>query len=357
MKKILVLTTILSGLTCAANAQELTVMSFGGAYGAAQTETHVMPFAAATGFPARMVDSDNPAAPLKAMIEAGNVTVDAVSIEYADSMRMCDEGLLEPIDMSILADGADGTPAAEDFLPGALTECGVGTDIWATVIAIDETKFPGEQPQTMADFFDLEKFPGKRGMKKSAKSVLEMALMGDGVPAAEVYDLLSTPEGLDRAFAKLDTIKKDVVWWEAGAQPQQLLADGEVNMTIAYNGRVFDAIVAEGKPFKIMWDGQIFDYQQLVVPKGAPNKDKAMEFITFATTTENFRAQAALISYGPPRKSANLEPLIYKDGKTEMGPHLPTNPENMKNALLSSADFWADHDAELNERFQAWLSQ
>ena len=82
-----------------------------------------------------------------------------------------------------------------------------------------------------------------------------------------------------------------------------------------------------------------------------------MEFITFATTTENFRAQAALISYGPPRKSANLEPLIYKDGKTEMGPQLPTNPENMKNALLSSADFWADHDAELNERFQAWLVQ
>jgi putative spermidine/putrescine transport system substrate-binding protein len=357
MKKTLALTTILSSLACAATAQELTVMSFGGAYGAAQTETHVMPFAAATGFPARMVDSDNPAAPLKAMIEAGNVTVDAASVEYADAMRMCDEGMLEPIDATILADGADGTPAADDFLPGALTECGVGTDIWATIIAYDESKFPGEKPQTMADLFDLEKFPGKRGLKRNAKSILEMALMGDGVPPQEVYELLSTEEGLTRAFAKLDTIKSDVVWWEAGAQPQQLLADGEVVITVAYNGRVFDAIVNEGKPFKIIWDGQIYDYQQLVVPKGAPNKDKAMEFITFATTTENFRAQAELISYGPPRKSANLEPLIYKDGKTEMGVHLPTNPDNMKNALLSSAEFWADRDAELNERFQAWLVQ
>ncbi len=36
--------------------------------------------------------------------------------------------------------------------------------------------------------------------------------------------------GVDRAFAKLDTIKDSVVWWEAGAQPPQLLADGEVVM-------------------------------------------------------------------------------------------------------------------------------
>ena len=83
----------------------------------------------------------------------------------------------------------------------------------------------------MADFFDIEKFPGKRGMRKLGKAMLEMALMGDGVPAAEVYDLLGTEEGVQRAFAKLDTIKDHVVWWEAGAQPPQLLADGEVSMT------------------------------------------------------------------------------------------------------------------------------
>ena len=51
-----------------------------------------------------------------------------------------------------------------------------------------------------------------------------------------------------------------------------------------------------------------------------------------------------------------LEELIYKDGKTVMGPNLPTAPENLANALGSSFEFWVDKDAELNERFNAWLA-
>ncbi len=356
MKKLLVLTTALTSFAFAAQA-DVTVMSWGGAYGAAQTEAHVKPWAAATGNAAVMVDSDNPAPAIKAMVEAGNVTVDVASVEYADAIRMCDEGLLEPIDAASLPAGADGTAAADDFLPGAVIDCGVGTDVWSNVFAYDTTKFP-EGPTKVADFFDLEKFPGKRGLKKGAKAVLELALLADGVAPADVYTVLGTPEGVDRAFAKLDTIKAETVWWEAGAQAPQLLADGEVAMTTAYNGRIFAAAVGEGKPFQIVWDGQIYENEVYAVPKGAPNKDLAMDFIRFATSTEGLRAQASHISYGPPRKSANLDPIIYVgDGKTDMGPHLPTNPANTVNALLTSSDFWVDHDAELNERFQAWLSQ
>lgn len=357
MKKILILSTALTAVAFAAQA-DVTVMSWGGAYGAAQTEAHVKPWAAATGNAAVMVDSDNPAPAIKAMVEAGNVTVDVASVEYADAVRLCDEGILEPIDPAILAAGADGTPAADDFFPGAITECGVATDIWANVYAYDTTKFAaGAAPATIADFFDLTKFPGKRGVKKGAKAVLEMALLADGVAPADVYATLGTPEGVDRAFAKLDTIKSEVVWWEAGAQPPQLLADGEVVMTTAYNGRIFGAAVGEGKPFQIVWDGQTYESELYVVPKGAPNKDLAMQFIAYATTTEGLRAQAQQISYGAPRKSSNIEPIIYKDGKTDMAPHSPTAPANMTNSLLTSSEFWVDHDAELNERFQAWLSQ
>lgn len=357
MKKLLVLTTALSTFGFAANA-DITVMSWGGAYGEAQNEAFVKPFVAATGKATVMVDSDNPAPAIKAMVEAGNVTVDVASVEYADAIRLCDEGILEPIDASKLPAGADGTPAVDDFLPGAVTECGVSTDIWSNVFAYDTTKFPADAaPKTAADFFDLEKFPGKRGLKKGAKAVLELALLGDGVPAAEVYSVLSTPEGVDRAFAKLDTIKSEVVWWEAGAQPPQLLADGEVVMATAYNGRIFAAAMNEGKPFQIVWDGQIYENEMFVVPKGAPNMADAMEFVASATSTEGLRASAQQISYGPARKSSMKEPIIFKDGKTEMAPHLPTAPENMTNALETSAEFWVDHDAELNERFQAWLSQ
>jgi putative spermidine/putrescine transport system substrate-binding protein len=355
MKKILILSTMLTSVAFAANA-DVTVMSWGGAYGSAQNEAHVKPWAAATGNGAIMVDSDNPAPAIKAMVEAGNVTVDVASVEYADAIRLCDEGMLEPIDAAMLAPAPDGTPAIDDFLPGAVTECGVSTDVWSNVFAYDTTKFP-EGPTKAADFFDLEKFPGKRGLRKGAKAVLEFALLADGVAPADVYATLETPEGVDRAFAKLDTIKSEVVWWEAGAQPPQLLADGEVAMTTAYNGRIFNAVLEEGKPFQIVWDGQIYENEMYVVPKGAPNKDLAMEFIAYATTTEGLRAQAQNISYGPPRKSSMAEELIFKDGKTVMAPHLPTAPENLSNALETSSTFWVDRDAELNERFQAWLAQ
>jgi putative spermidine/putrescine transport system substrate-binding protein len=357
MKRLLILSTALTGLAFSASAQELTVMSWGGAYGEAQTEAHVKPWSAASGFAAKMTDSDNPATPVKAMVEAGNVTVDVVSIEYADAIRLCDEGMLEPIDVASLPAGADGTAAADDFLAGAVTECAVSTDIWSNVFAYDTTKITGTVPTTAADFFDLTKFPGKRGLKKGPKAVLEFALIADGVPVGEVYTVLGTPEGVDRAFAKLDTIKSEVVWWEAGSQAPQLLADGEVAMTTAYNGRIFNAAIAESKPFQIVWDGQIYENEMYAIPKGAPNKDKALEFIAYATSTEGLRAQATYISYGPARKSALKEELVYKDGTTVMGPHLPTAPENMGNALETSADFWVDRNAELNERFNAWLAQ
>ncbi len=355
MKRILTLTTALVGLAGMAQA-DITVMSWGGSYGAAHNEGHLQPWAAKTGNKVTMVDAPDPAPAVKAMVEAGNVTVDVASVTYADAARLCDEGLLEPIDAASLPAGADGTPAAEDFFPGAVTECGVSTDIWANIYAYDTSKFP-EGPTTAADFFDLAKFPGKRALIKAAKANLEFALIADGVAPADVYATLSTPEGVDRAFAKLDTIKSEVVWWEAGAQPPQLLADGEVVMATAYNGRIFAAAIEENKPFQIVWDGQTYENEMYVVPKGAPNVEQAMDYIRYATSTEGLRGQASLISYGPPRKSANAEPIIYKDGKTEMGPHLPTAPANMANALQTSSEFWVDHDAELNERFQAWLAQ
>ena len=128
------------------------------------------------------------------MVESGNVTVDVASVEYADAIRLCDEGVLEPIDVAALPAGSDGVPAAEDFLAGAITDCGVSTDIWSNIYAYDTTKLTGTVPTTAADFFDLEKFPGKRGIRKGAKTVLEFALMADGVAAADVYATLDTPE-------------------------------------------------------------------------------------------------------------------------------------------------------------------
>jgi putative spermidine/putrescine transport system substrate-binding protein len=354
MKKLLVLSTALTGVSFAAQA-DVTVMSWGGAYTTSQVEAYHKPWAAATGKNVVSVDSDNPAPAVKAMVEAGNVTVDVADVEYADAIRLCDDGMLEEIGMDALPPGADGTPAAEDFLPGSVTDCAVATIVFSTVFAYDTSKI-ANGPTSIADFFDLEKFPGKRGMRKGAKANLEMALMGAGVPAADVYETLSTPEGVDKAFAELDKIKADTIWWEAGAQPPQLLADGEVAMTTAYNGRIFAAAVAEGKPFETVWDGQVYEYDLFVIPKGAPNKEDALDFVKFATSTQALADQAKWIAYGPARKSSGALVGMYNDGKTEMGPYMPTSAANLTNALASSYEFWVDHDAELNDRFNSWLA-
>ena len=337
-------------------ADTITVVSWGGAYTKSQVEAYHKPWMAKTGNKIISEDYNGGLAEVKAQVEAGNVTWDIVDVELSDAIRGCDEGLFEEIDHGKLPAGADGTPASEDFIGLALHDCAVANIVWSTIYAYDSSVLP-EGPKTMADFYDLAKFPGKRGLRKSPKANLEMALIADGVPAAEIYDTLSTPEGVDRAFAMLDKIKGEVVWWEAGAQPPQLLADGEVVMTTAYNGRIFNAIAGEDKPFVIVWDGQVFDVDLWAIPKGAPNKDLAMEFLAFSTETEQLAAQAAWISYGPARKSSNaLVGSYHSKPDLDMKPHMPTAPANFTNAIANGFEFWADNQDELNERFNTWLA-
>ncbi len=341
----------------ASAADAITAVSWGGAYTKSQVKAYHEPFTKETGVKINSVDYNGGIAEIKAQVEAGNVTWDIVDVELSDAVRACDEGLLETIDHSTLPPAPDGTPATEDFIEGTLHECAVANIVWSTIYAYDKNKFSGNAPKTIADFFDTKAFPGKRGMRKGPKANLEFALLADGVAAGDVYKVLSTPEGVDRAFAKLDTIKGDIVWWEAGAQPPQLLADGEVAMTTAYNGRIFNAVANEDRPFEIVWDGQVWDLDLWVIPKGAPNKETALKFLKYSTDTQRLADQAKYISYGPARKSS--APLVGKfDGKDiEMGPHMPTAPDNMKNALQNNFEWWADNQDSLNERFNAWLAK
>ncbi len=338
------------------HAGTITVVSWGGAYTNSQVQAYHKPFIAATGNQVISEDYNGGTAEIKAQVEAGNVTWDVVDVELSDAIRACDEGLLEEIDHSSLPAAPDGTPATDDFLPGTLYDCAVASIVWSTIFAYDKSKM-ADGPKTVADFFDTAKFPGKRGIRKNPKANLEMALMADGVPAAEVYEVLGTDEGVDRAFAKLDSIKSEVVWWEAGAQPPQLLADGEVAMTTAYNGRIFNAVASEDKPFEIVWDGQVWDLDLWVVPKGSKNKDLALEFVAFSTATEQLAKQASYISYGPARQSSGPMVAKFHNKDIDMGPQMPTAPANLTNALQNDFEFWADNQDQLNERFNAWLAK
>lgn len=126
--KLLASATVVAGLSLAAfnvSAGEITVMSWGGAYTKSQVEAYHKPWMAKTGNKLKSVDAPNPAAPIKAQVTAGNVTIDVADVEYSDAVRYCDEGLLEPIDAKMLPPAPDGTPAEKDFIDGALTDCAV----------------------------------------------------------------------------------------------------------------------------------------------------------------------------------------------------------------------------------------
>jgi putative spermidine/putrescine transport system substrate-binding protein len=362
MKHILKIPTIAAasvlafGVT-AVQADSLTIVSWGGAYTQSQIKAYQIPYEKKTGIKMNSEDYNGGLAEIQAQVQANNVTWDVVDLEMSDVVKGCDEGLLERFDLSALPPAPDGTPAADDFLPGTLHECGIGEIVWSTIVAYDDTKFPGAKPKTLNDFFDVQKFPGKRAMRKSPRINLEWALMADGVPADKVYEALSTEEGVDRAFHKLDTIKSSLIWWEAGAQPPQMLADGEVVMASAYNGRIFNAQNLEKKPFVIIWDGQVWDLDLYSIPKGTKNLKNAMDFVFYATDTQRNADQAKYISYGPVRKSAGKLVSTHAETGIDMKPHMPTSPENFKTALQNDFEFWADHNDELNERFNAWLAK
>jgi len=328
----------------AAAEDELTVVSWGGAYQESQREAFMKPYAKDKATKITEEEYNGEIAKIRAMVESNSVTWDVIDIDTQTALAACAEGILETIDWSKL--GLDRSK----FIGADLQECAVPNIVYATVIAYDTTKLnPG--PTVIGDLFDLQKFPGKRGLQKNPFVNLEWALIADGVPIADVYKVLSTPEGVDRAFKKLDTIKSEVVWWDAGAQPPQLLADGQVAITSAWNGRIFNAVKTDGKPFKIVWDAQGFDWDWWAIPKGGPRVDKAYDFITYSSQPQAMANQTKYISYGPANKDAipNIDPAVLPD--------LPTAPENMTNVLIVDPQFWADNGEQLRERFNAWLAQ
>ncbi|MDE2888543.1 MAG: ABC transporter substrate-binding protein [Gemmatimonadota bacterium] len=349
--------SILTAGGAAADDRPLTVVSWGGSYALACVKGYHERFTAETGIKINLEDYNGGLAQIRAQVDVGNVYWDVVDLEIPDLVRGCDEGLLETIAVGSLPAGADGTPAAEDFVPGTLTDCGPATIFYSTIYAYNNDNIKGDKPATIADFFDLEKFPGRRGMRRSPLVNLEFALMADGVPIDSVYAALDTPAGVDRAFRKLDAIKEHIVWWEAGAQPPQMLADGEVVMSTAYNGRIFNAQVLEDQPFVVVWDGQVLDTGGLGIVAGTPNLEAARKFVNFATSARAIAGVGRYISYSPTRRSAMALISTHAEKGVDMNPHMPTSPQNVKRALHNNWEWWSDHLDEMNERFSAWLAR
>ena len=345
-------------------ANDLTLVSWGGAYQNSQQKAYVEPYIEMHSDVTVTWDesSAEAVAKLRAMNEAGNITWDLVDVVAADAIRLCDEGLAMEIDFNeMLADGEDGSSAEDDFGDMLVSDCYIPQIVYSTTFGYRTDMVPegAEPPSKICDVFDLETYPGKRSLEKRPINNMEWALLCDGVAKDDVYDVLATPEGQEQALAKLGTIKDQVIWWSAGADTPQLLADGEVFMGSTYNGRLFSVIEEQKQPVAMMWDAQVFDLDGWIIPTGLPEDRLArvMDFVKFATDTQRLADQAKYISYGPARASS--APLVGQHAELgiDMGPHMPTDPANATNTFLYNYEFWADYRDDIDAKFQAWLAQ
>jgi len=327
---------------------DITFVSWGGAYTASQQKAYVDTWDKGGGV--TVENYNGGLGEIKAQVEAGNVTWDVVDVLPDQAITGCDEGLFVKVDQSEFLD---------DLVVPPVSECVVPQIFWAYTVFYSKAAFPGSKPKRMKDFFNVKKFPGKRGIHTWAQANIEMALVADGVKAKDVYDVMSTPEGIDRAFAKLDTIKDHVVFWSAGSKPLELVSSGEVVMAIAYNGRIGAAILSEGKDFEYIWDGTVLEQEYLVAIKGG-NEAEALKFMAHASSAIANAEQAKYIPYGPMRKSSidiikAGEPWFIKyGGDIDVMPHMPTHPKVLKRAVIGNPEWWAYNGAEVNERFGVW---
>lgn len=335
-----VFAAVLLVLPVAGHADELIFASWGGAYQDAIRKAWIEPFTKATGITVTE-DTSPELAKVKAMVDTHSVSWDVVTAGGSGLMQGVRQGLFE----KITPDMVDTSHA----FPDARNDYGVPSEIFSTLIGYSTKAFPtsGPHPVSFADFWDVKKFPGKRSLPDKPATVLEAALMADGVAPGDVYAQLSTPAGMDRALNKIRALRSDVaVWWTSGAQPVQAVGSGDAVMALGWNGR-FQGGMDDGLPIAMAWEQSVPQVGYFMIVKGAPNKAAAVKFLQFIETPAAQSRFSEYVAYGPTTPDAL--PLI--DAKRLE--RLPSTPARLKDALFMDVKWWADHGQEATEKYTA----
>jgi putative spermidine/putrescine transport system substrate-binding protein len=338
-----------SGLLCvlprvsrnaAAAEQPVTAFVFGGVWKKSAMAAFGEPFTQKTGIPVVYQDPYT-FAKLRAMHEAKAMQVDVVSVQGGEMFQAKRRNMLMPLDFGVIDRSV--------LDPRQLRHGNaVGAHTLSHVICYNKKKWPGEHhPKSWADFWDVERFPGRRVLRREEVWVTEAALKADGVKDDGFY-----PIDVARAFRSLDRIKPHIkAWYYDNSQAQQLMEQEEVDIIAMMNGRATDSILNAKAPFEIVWNEAICEggAQGWIVPVGCPNPTGAMKFLDIVGRAEYQAVFARLIYYAPqnPKAFDLLEPAIAK--------LMPTYPENEKLAHIINFEWWADNLPMMQRRFQQWL--
>jgi putative spermidine/putrescine transport system substrate-binding protein len=276
---------------------------------------------------------------IKARVQAGNVTWDIVDVGSAGCVDFARQGLLEPLDYSVIKTGSTD--------PNLVQKNWVGWYTFSTIMAWNKDALKGQEPKDWGDFWDTKKFPGPRSLGNDTANNLEFALMADGVAPDKLY-----PLDVDRAFRKLAQIKPELkVWWQSGAQSVQLVQSGEANLISLWNARAVAA--QKGANVGYTFNQGVLDFECLVIPKGAPHRELAYKVINGIISADREAAFAKALPYGP------VNPDAYADGRlpADFAKTLPSSPENKNRQALVDPTWWIEHQAAVTERFQEFIQQ
>ena len=345
MTKRKITTLLATGLTLAimpslvAAKDSITIAAWGGASQEAQRKAMFNLIEEKLGITV-LEDTTSGIKDVRLQVASGSPTWDLVHQGNYSCIILDKEGKLEPLDESVL--GITGIP---DEMKG---KGWVANFVYSTVLAWNTDTLGDNPPTEWADMWDTEKFPGRRAMRRDPAYSLEAALLADGVPMNELY-----PLDVDRAFAKLESLKDSVsVWWSSGAQSAQILQDGEADMVGIWNGRA-QALQEEGGPVEITFNQQIILTDCWVIPKGAPNKDLAMQALAIMSSAEAQAELTKYINYGP----SNLDAFELGLIPEEVAKGLPNYPDNRSKGFLLDANYWAENLDELTQRFDFFIQE
>jgi putative spermidine/putrescine transport system substrate-binding protein len=332
-----------------AGAQEsLVIVSNGGAIQKAAQAAFYKPFSEMRKVSIIEDSWSQEYAKIRSQIDTGNIRWDVVEITYNNLALGCEEGLLEKVDWSRYVDVADFKAV------GGVHPCGVPMSMVANGIVHDADKLK-DGPKTWVDFWDVQKWPGKRALLNRPTSLM-FALLADGVPTTDLIKVLSSPGGVDRAFRKLDELKPHIRWWRNGNEPVEMLANGEVVMAQAWNGRVASAVRADKRNFKMSYEGGVTGGNQYVaIMKGSKKKDLALEFIKYASSPGPLARYSETLMYMPANAKAQ------KELSAALRATIPTETD-MQRASIQGAvpgydEFWIANADALTQRLARWQAQ
>lgn len=317
------------------SAQTLTWASTGGAFQENEQKAFQEPFTAKTGTTFVNI-SPAEQAQVRAMVASGNSIWDLANMSWIYAGAYCGE-LFEKLD--------DPAIDRSQFPEGTTHDCFVPTYRYANQFAYNADHYEGEKPTTIADFFDVERFPGNRVVFDYPKNgLLEAALVADGVPAEDVY-----PLDVERALAKIDTIRDSLVLAPSYGAVQQMLVDDQASMVLTVTARIV-VTKESGANLVPVWDFTTTDIGVLVIPKNPPNKALAQEMIAFVTEPEQAAKFAELTGLAPARPDVDLDSISYTEIQREFNAFFP----DRGTTLEQDKPWWIENTDAMVERWTEW---